>query len=149
MSSNRITDMPGMMYLWKYENLYLAGQPTPETLPSLREAAVKKVFNLRDNGEMDFSWEEQGLKELGIDYEQFPIVTENGLDAGNCKHLSDQLNETDTFFIHCGSANRVGAWLITYLVKYRGADFEDAVEIAMNSGLASPGFIEQAEGIIS
>lgn len=148
MNSTRIFDVPGLNQLWQLENLYLAGQPTEQSLDSLKDMNIKKVFNLRADSEMDFDWEEAKLKEMGIEYEQFPIMTENGLDAQNCKRLSDQLNENDQFFIHCGSANRVGAWLITHLVSSKGMDFEDAVDVASSSGLSNPGFVEQAESVI-
>lgn len=148
MKSTRITDVPGMMHLWKLDNFYLAGQPQPESIEAIKDMGIKKVFNLRGAGELDFSWEEARLKELGIAYEQFPIVTENGLDADNCKKLTDQLNDSDTFFIHCGSANRVGAWLITYLVEKKGMDFDEAVDLALESGLSNPGFVEQAIKVI-
>lgn len=148
MKSTRITDVPGLMHLWKLENLYLAGQPSPESVQALKDMNVKKVFNLRASSEADFSWEERALKEAGIEYEQFPIVTENGLDAANCSRLSGQLNEEDAFFIHCGSANRVGGWLITYLVQHRGLGFDQAVDVAMQSGLSNPAFADQALEII-
>lgn len=148
MKSTRITDVPGLLHLWKLNNLYLAGQPSPESLESLAQMGIKKVFNLRGAGEMDFAWEESKLSEMGIAYEQFPIITENGLDAANCKRLSDQLNDEDAFFIHCGTANRVGAWLITYLTQYKGMDFEEAVDLAMESGLSNPGFVDQAARVV-
>jgi len=148
MKSTRIFDVPGLNHLWKLENFYLAGQPSEETFEALRNENIKKVFNLRGESEMDFSWEESKLKDMGIDYEQFPIVTSNGLDAENCKKLNSEVNDNDTFFIHCGSANRVGAWLITYLVLNKGMDFEEAVELASSSGLSNPGFVEQAEQVI-
>ncbi|MBC76892.1 MAG: hypothetical protein CME64_12835 [Halobacteriovoraceae bacterium] len=148
MKSSRIFDVPGLNHLWKLDNFYLAGQPSEETFEALKDENIKKVYNLRGESEMDFTWEENKLKEMGIDYEQFPIVTENGLDVNNCQKLNKQVNDNDTFFIHCGSANRVGAWLITYLVLNKGMDFEDAVELASNSGLSNPAFVEQAEQVI-
>ncbi|MEX0798987.1 MAG: hypothetical protein WD025_06065 [Bacteriovoracaceae bacterium] len=148
MKSTRMTDVPGLNHLWKLENLYLAGQPGEETMEAIKELGIKKVFNLRNPSEMDFDWEEKKLKDLGIDYEQFPIVTEIGLNPDNCKKLSEQLNEQDNFFIHCGTANRVGGWLITYLVQYKNMDFEDAVELASESGLSNPAFIDQAMQVI-
>ncbi len=148
METKRITDIPGLAYLWKVDNLYLAGQPSPESWEKIKELGVKKVFNLRDSAEMDFSAEEQVLKELGIDYEQFPIVVGGQLNRENCERLSSQLDETTPQFIHCGSANRVAGWLITYLTKHRGLSFDEAVEIAQENGLSNPGFIEQAEELI-
>ena len=63
--------------------------------------------------------------------------------------LSSMVNDTEIPFIHCGTANRVGAWLIVHLVKEKGMDFEAAVEVASNNGLTNPAFIEQAEDILN
>ncbi|MFT6631180.1 MAG: protein tyrosine phosphatase (PTP) superfamily phosphohydrolase (DUF442 family) [Bacteriovoracaceae bacterium] len=148
MASNRITDIPGLMHLWKVDNLYLAGQPSANSWEAIKALGVSKVINLRDESEMDFTGEVKVIKELGMEYEQFPIVKGGALLADNCERLSQMLNDTEPHFIHCGSANRVGGWLITYLTKHKGMDFEAAVEIAQENGLSNPGFIDQAEEIL-
>jgi protein tyrosine phosphatase (PTP) superfamily phosphohydrolase (DUF442 family) len=148
METKRITDIPGLMYLWQVDNLFLAGQPAIESWSSIKELGAKKVINLRAEAEMDFSEQEKVIAELGMDYEQFPIVKGGALDAENCKKLSENINTQDKWFIHCGSANRVGGWLITYLVQYRQMDLDAAIEVASNNGLTNPGFIEQAQDII-
>jgi protein tyrosine phosphatase (PTP) superfamily phosphohydrolase (DUF442 family) len=147
MNEKRITDIPGLLHLWKVDNLYLAGQPSANSWDHIKKLNVKKVINLRDASEMDFSGEEAALKDLGIEYEQFPIVKGGALLADNCEKLSEMLNTQEEFFIHCGSANRVGGWLITYLSKHRGLEFDQAVEVAQRNGLSNPGFIDQAEEI--
>lgn len=149
MSSNRITDIPGLMHLWKLDNLYLAGQPSANSWETIKELGVTKIINLRDESEMDFSGEVKALKDLGMEYEQFPICKGGALLADNCEKLSKMIEGEGPHFIHCGSANRVGGWLITYLTKYKGIDFEQAVEIAQENGLSNPGFIDQAEEIIN
>ena len=147
MNEKRITDIPGLSNLWKVDNLYLAGQPSANSWDHIAKLNIKKVINLRDTSEMDFSGQEEALSKLGIAYEQFPIVKGGALLEDNCEKLSEMLNTEDEFFIHCGSANRVGGWLITYLTKHRGLDFDTAVEIAERNGLSNPGFIDQAEKI--
>lgn len=148
MKSRRITDVKDLMHLWQVENLFLAGQPTPQSVDDIKKLGVDKVFNLRGEGELDFSWEPDAFKSVGIDYEQFPIITAQGLDADNCERLSQGIEEGKNYFIHCGTANRVGAWLITYLVKFKGMDFEDAVNLASESGLTNPAFVEQAQQVL-
>jgi protein tyrosine phosphatase (PTP) superfamily phosphohydrolase (DUF442 family) len=148
MESKRITDIPGLMHLWKVDNLYLAGQPQDVSWEHIKKLGVKSIINLRNESEMDFSAEIAIVGELGLDYHQFPIVEGGQLVAENCSKLSEMLNTTDPHFIHCGSANRVGGWLITYLTKYRKMSFDDAVEIAQGNGLSNAGFIDQAELII-
>lgn len=148
MKGKRITDINGLMYLWQVDNLYLAGQPSLDSWEQIKELGITKVINLRDSGEMDFTDEVEKLKNLGLPYEQFPIVVNGQLDGENCRRLNDMLNETDKFFIHCGSANRVAGWLMTYLTTKRGMDFDSAMEVSQENGLSNPGFIDQAEKII-
>ena len=148
MDTKRITDVAGLNFLWKVDNLYLAGQPSLEALDTVKDWGIKTIINLRDNAEMDFAAEEAKSKELGMDYVQFPIMENGALSATNCERLSEMVNTEGEHFIHCGSANRVGGWLITYLVKYRGIDFEAAVEVAMNNGLTAPALIEQAQEVL-
>lgn len=149
METKRITSIEGLNHLWKVDNLYLAGQPSEASLQGIKDLGVTKVFNLRGEGEQDFSFEEKGFEKLGISYEQIPILEDKSLSERNCKKLTEQVESEETPFIHCGSANRVGAWLITHLVKSKGMGFEDAVEIASNNGLTNPAFIEQAEDILN
>ena len=68
---------------------------------------------------MDFEFEKTAFAELGIEYVQFSIMENGALSAEACHRLSEAINDNDKWFIHCGSANRIGGWLITYLVKYR------------------------------
>ena len=147
MKTQRLNDVPGLMFLWQVDNLLCAGQPSPESFEAIKERGVTKVFNMRDNSEMDFSFEKEACQELGMEYIQFPLMVDGVLNKEACNKLSESINETDTWFIHCGSANRIGGWLITYLVQYRKMAFDAALEIAMNNGLTNPGFIEQARDI--
>lgn len=148
METKRMTDIKGLLYLWKVDNLYLAGQPELEAWDQIKELGVKKVFNLRAPKEMDFAPQEKKLQDLNLDYEQLTIVSDGKLDAAICEKLSQQINDKDTFFIHCKSANRVAAWLIVYLVKSRGLSFDAAVEVAQENGLSNPDFIIQAQEIL-
>lgn len=148
MDTKRITDIPGMMYLWQVDNLLLAGQPHPSSFEHIKNLGVTKIINVRNEAEMDFSGDKEIASSLDMEYEQFPICVNGVLSPDNCKRLSEMLDEDKTHFIHCGSANRVGGWLITYLTQYRKMDFDDAVMIAQGNGLSNPGFIDQAEEII-
>lgn len=148
MNTKRITDIPGLNFLWQVDNLYCAGQPSPDSFQGIKDLGVNKVFNMRHESEMDFEFEKTAFAELGIEYVQFSIMENGALSAEACHRLSEAINDNDKWFIHCGSANRIGGWLITYLVKYRNMDFETAVEIASNNGLTNPAFIEQAQAII-
>lgn len=146
--TNRVTDIPGLMHLWVLDNLYLAGQPQmPETWEELKNRGVTKIINIRGEGEDDFSSDEAKVKDLGMSYQQIPVMGPNGLEADACRKITEAVGEGEKVVIHCGTANRVGGWLMTYLTD-KGMDFEKAVEIASQNGLSNPGFIEQAEDIV-
>lgn len=148
METKRINEVPGLMHLWQVDNMLLAGQPQEESFQKLKEMGVTKVFNLRSEDEMDFNYEIEALKKLDIPYIQFPIIKDGNLIAENCLRLNSELNEKDIIMIHCGTANRVAGWLMTYLPLERGMSVDEAVEIAMNNGLTKPDFIEQAKTIV-
>ena len=149
MKTERITDVVGLNFLWQVDNIYCAGQPSIESFQAIKGLGVNKVFNMRDISEMDFSEEEEACKSLGLEYIQFPLLINGQLSKDSCNKLSESINDSDKWFIHCGSANRIGAWLITYLVSHRDLSFDDAVEVAMNNGLTNPGFIEQAKSVLN
>ncbi len=148
METSRITTIPGVMQLFKVDNLLCAGQPSTESFIQFKEMGVKKIFNMRGESEMDFSEEMEKCKSLGMEYTQFPLVVDGALSKESCEKLSNSINENDLFLIHCGSANRIGGWLITHLVGKKNMDFDAAVEVAMNNGLTNPAFIEQARDIV-
>lgn len=147
METKRITNIPGLMHLWQVDNLFLAGQPTMESWEKIKELGVKRIINIRTETEMDFSQEKNAVESLGMSYIQIPVVVNGQLVPEKCKELSELIDETDLHFIHCGSANRVAGWLITYLTQYRNMDFDTAVDIASENGLSNPGFINQAGDI--
>lgn len=148
MQGKRITEVPGLAYLWQVDNLLLAGQPSPESWSALKELGVTKVINLRGEGEIDFAGEMSDIQDHGMEYEQFPIIVDGELSPENCQRLSEMVkSDNGTHFIHCGTANRVGAWLITYLHKHKGIDFEQAVDIAAANGLTNPALVQKAKKV--
>ena len=142
-------NMPGVNNLYKVAGLYLAGQPVLEVIPKLKEMGITKVYNIRSEGELDFSEHEAEFKKHGIEYIFLPIMLDGALNPAAIKQLNAMIDKNETNFIHCGSANRVAGWLITYLVQNEGMDFEQAVSVAQNSGLKSVEFIEQAQNFIN
>ena len=148
METKRLNDVPGLMYLWQVDNIYLAGQPSEESFDKLKEMGISKILNMRSADEIDFKFEIDACERLGFEYFQFPIVKDGELIPEQCKKLSEMINTEEKWFIHCGSANRIAAWLMTYLPVYRNMSFDEGVEIAMNNGLTNPGYIEQARKIV-
>lgn len=148
METKKIETIPGLNHLWKVDNLYLAGQPSAESISEIKALGIERVFNLRAESEMDFSEQKAGFEAAGIEYIQLPILdATKSLDKENVAKLNTMIDPTKPNFIHCGTANRVGGWLMTYLTSKRDMSFDEAVIIARNNGLKNEGFIEQARSI--
>lgn len=117
-----------------------AGQPTVEQLSQLKDDGVRSVLNLRPAAEYDATAEEARVRELGMRYYNIPVDGTNVADSQveEFLRLSDDTNN-QPMFIHCASANRVGAfWLIRRVLK-DGWDVPRAQAEAERVGLRSAG----------
>ena len=120
--------------LYRYQNFYLSGQPTYETLLWLKSHGVKKIINLRTEKEnSDFAagaFNEVNIaREMGFEYFSLPVegikdYTPEKLDA-----LVGLLNKNDSTLIHCAGAGRVSDFFMAYLVKSRGYTVNEAIGV--------------------
>ena len=144
------TKITGINHLWKVDSLYLTGQPTSDSVADIKALGIDRVFNLRGESEMDFSSQKSDFEAAGIEYHQLPILDANkSLNKESIDKLNSMMDSSKSNLIHCGTANRVGGWLITHLVQNKKMNFDEAVEIAKNNGLKNEAFIEQARQILS
>lgn len=148
MKGKKISDIENTPYLWELEGLYLGGQPTPDGIVELAARGVRQVINLRSPGEFDDAQVKSKAEELGLNYIALPIMGANGLMAEVVAEISSLVEKESSSFVHCASGNRVAGWLIVDLVKNKGLDFEQAIEVASSVGLTNPGFIDQAEALL-
>ena len=147
--SERITDIPDLIHLWKYNNLYLAGQPGERAWSELKDRGVKTVINMRAPNEGDFDKDKSTAQDLGMEYHLVPLIEDGKISKNAAMEISEKVKSAGEapILVHCGSANRVAGWLMIHLTK-NGMDFEEAVKVAQENGLSNPGFIEQAQEII-
>jgi len=117
------------------------GQPTLAQLSELKAQGITTVINLRTIGENGFDApaEEAEVKKLGMKYVHIPVSNQ----AGPKDEQADEfLKVTDDaknrpVFIHCGSANRVGAFFMIRRVLRDGLTFDAAKAEATKIGLRS------------
>jgi len=126
-------------YLRVNEEFCTAGQPTIEELTALRDDGNVAVLNLRRPSEHDEAAERAAVEELGMKYFNIPVDGGDPQDsqAGEFLALTDDA-QNRPMFIHCGSANRVGAFWVIRRVLRDGWDLEAAQTEAENIGLRSP-----------
>ena len=126
-----------------------AGATPPEAMAVLRERGFNAVINFRTAGENgatvdagQAAAEAAGLNYIHIPFRQpTPEVVESFLAA-----VAEPANQP--VYIHCGSANRVGAMWLIKRVKQDGYTIEDAVAEAEAIGLRSAALKEFALGYL-
>jgi uncharacterized protein (TIGR01244 family) len=119
-----------------------AGAPSLEAIPELKRLGFAAVINFRlaDEPGADVEAEGDAVRRAGLKYIHVPFNTASpdpAAVAAFLKAVVDPANQP--VFIHCGSANRVGAmWLIKRVVV-DGWDVEKATTEANAIGLTNPG----------
>jgi protein tyrosine phosphatase (PTP) superfamily phosphohydrolase (DUF442 family) len=129
--------------LYRFQNLYLGGQPTYETLLWLKSQGVTKIVNLRSEREnneftgMAFN-ESNVTMDLGIKYFSVPVDGIRDYTPEKLASMDSIVNTRDILFIHCASGGRVTDFFMGYLVKTRGYDVNSAIEIGRKLKFSLP-----------
>src|SRR5688572_11913948 len=134
-------ERPGIANFTKVDAVVACGGATDTAaLEGLKNDGFKAVINLREASEAGANIEQNAAraKELGLNYIHVPF---NG-QAPQAKTVDDFLaaisnKANQPVFIHCGSANRVGAvWLVKRVLQ-DGWSIDKATEEAKLIGLRS------------
>ncbi len=115
------------------------GQPAMSDLEKMKEQGVKAVLNLRRAEEYNAEEEAAKVKELGLAYFHIPVNGAEPKDEQAAEFLkitSDRQNRP--LFIHCSSANRVGAFWMIRRVLVDKWTVEKAEEEAVKMGIRLP-----------
>ena len=139
------TAQPIMNFLKINTDICTGGQPTVEQLTALKADGVKTIINLRTTTEYDPAPEIAKAKELGLRYFNIPVASSGPKDEQVVEFLKltdDPQNRPS--FIHCASANRVGAfWMIRRVLRDNWT-MEMARAEADKIGLRAPNLVEFA-----
>jgi uncharacterized protein (TIGR01244 family) len=138
-SSDLTTLVPGLPNAsCLVQGIATAGQPRAEHLRRLADLGYKVVIDLRHPDEPRGFDEVAAVRETGLRYENIPVTPPTLGDEEFERFravLRDPANRPA--LVHCGSANRVGALLIPYLILDEGRLFEEALRLAQQVGLRS------------
>lgn len=136
-SAQKQADFPDITnFLRINKQICTGGQPTMDDLARMKSEGVKAIVNLRRPSEYDAATEEAKAHQLGLRYLNIPV---NGQDPKDeqadefLKFLADAHNRPA--FIHCASANRVGAFWMIRRVLVDGWKLEDAEREAEKIGM--------------
>ncbi len=130
-------------YLYHYQNFYLSGQPTYETLLWLKDKGVQTIINLRtekENSEfVSSAFNEENLsRELGFTYHNFPIDGTQDYKPEKLKAFCDLLTRNEIILIHCESAMRVTNFFMAYLITRQGYTIDEATAVGRKLRFSLP-----------
>jgi uncharacterized protein (TIGR01244 family) len=131
------------------EQICTGGQPSVDDLAKLRAEGIKAIINLRQPSEYNSEEEATSAKELGLRYFSIPVNAAEPKDEQVDEFLKVTADpQNRPAFIHCRSANRVGAFWMIRRVLVDGWKIEDSENEAKKIGLHNPNLIEFARGYI-
>ncbi len=111
------------------------GQPSEEDIAALKAAGVKKIINLRREGEqnqpLDPKAEGDVVRRAGMEYLHVPVDPKN-LDPSSAAAVTKAIEETDgSVYVHCAAGGRAVTHALLADGKGGSADavFKKAEEI--------------------
>lgn len=131
-------DVPNILCV--NESFATGGQPTDSAFAKLAAHGYRSVLSLRTASEgIDLKQEQAAVEKAGLRYISVPVVS----SAPKPEMVDDFVKavknkDNQPMLIHCGSANRVGAFWMIYRVVDQGWPEEKALEEAVKIGLRSP-----------
>jgi protein tyrosine phosphatase (PTP) superfamily phosphohydrolase (DUF442 family) len=136
---------PIMNFLRINTEVCTGGQPTMDQLTELKTQGVTTIINLRTPQEYNAAPEEAKAKELNLRYFNIPVASSGPKDEQVVEFLKltdDPKNRPA--FIHCASANRVGAfWMIRRVLRDNWT-LENAKAEAEKIGMRAPNLVDFA-----
>jgi len=121
------------------------GQPTEQQLKAFKVAGGQVVLDNRDPMEPRPFDEPTVVRTAGLEYHSLPIV-HGAVTQDTMKRMHEMLRRLTgrKALLHCSSGNRTAAALIPYLMVEKKMEEEDAVGVAMKSGMRSAELMEIA-----
>lgn len=130
--------------------LYMGGQPSESDLEALASRGVRRVINLRKDGEFPGYDERERAQALGLEYVSLQFSTPEELTddvLARSRELLSQAGGTGTL-LHCGSGGRVGALWLAYRTLDEGVAWEEALAEAQAVGLKNPAYTERIRAYV-
>jgi uncharacterized protein (TIGR01244 family) len=137
------TTLPGARNVTRVDAVLMCGgATTSEAYPALKKDGFVSVINLRRDTEegADIPGARTAAEAAGLRYIHIPVDPARPDDAtvdAFLKAVTDQKNQP--MYIHCGSANRVGAMWMVKRIVVDGWDVQRASDEAAAIGLTSQG----------
>lgn len=132
--TTKVEKVANLKGVYRYQNFYIAAQPSVDDLSWYKKQGVKSIINLRTEKEnKEFASnvykEKKQVNDLGLAYYSVPIGGSDAYAPENLKLMATHIKENEKVVIHCRSAGRATILFMAYLVKYRGFSLNEATKI--------------------
>ena len=100
------------------------GQPTEDDIAALKASGVRKIINLRREGEqnqpLDPAAEGEAVKRAGMEYLHIPVDPKN-LDPSSAAAVAKAIEESDgSVYVHCAAGGRAVTHALLAEAKAQG-----------------------------
>jgi uncharacterized protein (TIGR01244 family) len=135
------TTVPGAVNVTRVDAaIACGGATTPEAFPELKKLGFSSIVNLRREQEpgVDIPGAKAAAATAGLKYVHIPVDGANPDPKSVEAFLAAVTNKANQpAYIHCGSANRVGAFWLIKRVVVDGWEIPRATEEAVTIGLTN------------
>ncbi len=118
--------------------LSAGGQPSEEDIAALKASGVRKIINLRREGEqnqpLDPAAEGEAVKRAGMEYLHIPVDPKN-LDPSSAAAVAKAIEESDgPVFVHCAAGGRAVTHALLADAKAQGSSADKVFKKAEDIG---------------
>ena len=120
------------------DEITVAGQPTADDIPGLRESGYRTIINLRTPDEAGIVPDEERLAEnAGLNYAAIPVSPDT-LDDIAVQNFQGALSGEDRLpaLVHCKGGGRAGVLTLLHLTISNGWSLAQALEHGEKLGIA-------------
>lgn len=114
------------------------GQPSEEDIAALKASGVRKIINLRREGEqnqpLDPAAEGEAVKRAGMEYLHIPVDPKN-LDPSSAAAVAKAIEESDgPVYVHCAAGGRAVTHALLADAKAQGSSADKVFKKAEDIG---------------
>jgi uncharacterized protein (TIGR01244 family) len=114
------------------------GQPTEEDIAALKASGVRKIINLRREGEqnqpLDPAAEGEAVKRAGMEYLHIPVDPKN-LDPSSAAAVAKAIDASDgPVYVHCAAGGRAVTHALLADAKAQGSSADKVFKKAEDIG---------------
>lgn len=121
----------------RYEQFYIAGSPSEETLTAFKKKTGAVIVDLRSINELGNCSEPAVASKLGLQYRKVNFDKAEHISPEVIQGIDKAVIEAGArpVLLFCKTGNRAAAWLAIHLVQTKNKSIDESIRIAKGLGL--------------